>query len=112
MTTGEDAYLGKTDFDPDRTTEVKFTIKDQFRTVEKVVTVSTAAYTMFFAKGGNGVAFGKASEHENSVEIAQGWTLYYNNQNFGDILEGLNSKIIYSAVEPAGSEGKIWLKPR
>ena len=53
------------------------TLTDQFNTIEKILTVGTAAYTVFFRQGGNGVALGKVSERANAVEINPDWDIYH-----------------------------------
>lgn len=49
--------------------DVKFTITDKFTSVSKSVVIPTAFVTIDFKKGGKGIAFGKASETDNLVDI-------------------------------------------
>ena len=76
LTDGETSVIGG-NLDTSSSYQVRFTISDQFGSVEKLVTVSTAAYTVFFKEGGNAVAFGKVAEHNNALEINSDWAIYH-----------------------------------
>ena len=77
LTNGTASVIGGGSIDANYSFNVKFTLTDQFNTIEKVLTVGTAAYTVFFRQGGNGVALGKVSERANAVEINPDWDIYH-----------------------------------
>ena len=108
--------IGGGTISPNYSYHVKFSATDAFGTVERIVDVSTSEYTMFFRKGGTGVAFGKASEKEYAVEIAPNWDLYMGETNVTQIISSIASQgipnIVYSAAQPTGTLGMIWLKPK
>ena len=61
------AIIGNGLLDIGHSYQVRFRVTDAFGYTEKVVNVSTAAYTIFFKQGGNAVAFGKIAEHDNAL---------------------------------------------
>ena len=77
LTNGTVSVIGDGAIDPNYSFNVKFTLSDQFNSIEKVLTIGTAAYTVFFRQGGNGVALGKVSERANAVEINPDWDIYH-----------------------------------
>lgn len=77
LTNGTASVIGNGSIDANYSFNVKFTLTDQFNTIEKILTVGTAAYTVFFRQGGNGVALGKVSERANAVEINPDWDIYH-----------------------------------
>ena len=77
LTNGTASIIGNGSIDANYSFYVKFTLTDQFTSIEKVLTIGTASYTIFFRQGGKGVAFGKVSERANAVEIDSGWDLYH-----------------------------------
>ena len=77
LTNGTASVIGSGSIDANYSFYVKFTLTDQFTSIEKVLTIGTAAYTIFFRQGGKGVAFGKVSERANAVEIDSSWDLYH-----------------------------------
>ena len=77
LTNGTASVIGSGSIDANYSYNVKFTLTDQFNTIEKVLTIGTAAYTVFFRQGGNGVALGKVSERANAVEINPDWDIYH-----------------------------------
>ena len=81
LTNNTAAVIGGGTIDINASYKIRFTLTDAFTTVEKIVNLGTAAYTVFFRQGGNGVAFGKVSEHENAVEINPDWGLYHGTVN-------------------------------
>ena len=79
LTNGTASIIGNGSIDINYSFKVKFTLSDQFSTIEKVLNVGTAAFTVFFRQGGNGVAIGKVSERANAVEINPDWDIYHGN---------------------------------
>lgn len=77
LTNGTASVIGNGSIDINYSFKVKFTLNDQFNTIEKVLNVGTAAFTVFFRQGGNGVAIGKVSERSNAVEINPDWDIYH-----------------------------------
>lgn len=81
LTNNTTAVIGGGSIDINASYKIRFALTDAFTTVEKIVNLGTAAYTVFFRRGGNGVAFGKVSERENAVEINPDWGLYHGSTN-------------------------------
>ena len=79
LTNGTASIIGGGSIDINYSFKVKFTLSDAFNTIEKVLNVGTAAFTVFFRQGGNGVAIGKVSERANAVEINPDWDIYHGN---------------------------------
>ena len=79
LTNGAASIIGNGSIDINYSFKVKFTLTDAFNTIEKVLNVGTAAFTVFFRQGGNGVAIGKVSERANAVEINPDWDIYHGN---------------------------------
>jgi len=77
LTNGTASIIGNGSIDINYSFKVKFTLSDQFNTIEKVLNVGTAAFTVFFRQGGNGVAIGKVSERANALEINPDWDIYH-----------------------------------
>lgn len=77
LTAGAASVIGGGAIDANYSYNVKFTLTDQFNAIEKVLTIGTAAYTVFFRQSGNGVALGKVSERANAVEINPDWDIYH-----------------------------------
>ena len=77
LTNGTASIIGGGSIDINYSFKVKFTLSDQFNTIEKVLNIGTAAFTVFFRQGGNGVAIGKVSERANAVEINPDWDIYH-----------------------------------
>ena len=77
LTNGTASVIGGGSIDINYSFKVKFTLTDAFNTIEKVLNVGTAAFTVFFRQGGNGVAIGKVSERANAVEINPDWDIYH-----------------------------------
>ena len=75
------AVIGGGTIDINASYKIRFTLTDALSTIEKIVNLGTAAYTVFFRQGGNGVAFGKVSERENALEINSDWGLYHGDVN-------------------------------
>ena len=92
--------------DVDKTYKFIYTVTDRFTSVSKTVIVSTAFYTVDFASGGHGIAFGKAAQYVNdwfecnmtasfnksvffgladaaTTNVVRG-TIYFNRSNYGD----------------------------
>lgn len=61
--------------DADYSYTVRLTLTDSFTTAVMTQTIGTGYTTMDFKYSGSGVAFGKASETDDMLEIASGWTL-------------------------------------
>ena len=80
LTNGTASVIGGGSIDANYSFNVKFTLTDQFNTIEKILTIGTAAYTVFFRQGGNGVALGKVSERANAVEINPDWDIYHGSE--------------------------------
>lgn len=69
ISSGGYVTIGSNGIATDRTYDVKFTLADSFTSVSTSVIIPTAFVTMDIKKGGKGIAFGKASETDNMLEI-------------------------------------------
>lgn len=69
IASGSSLVTGSNGISTSSSYDVKFTITDKFTSVSKSVVIPTAFVTMDFKKGGKGIAFGKASETDNLVDI-------------------------------------------
>lgn len=56
--------------------EYTLSITDKFKTISTVSEIPSANYAIYLNDDGTAIAFGGASEHINSVEVAPGRTLY------------------------------------
>lgn len=75
------------------TYRVLFRVTDAFGYVDKVVDVNTSLYTIFFKRGGQGVAFGKVAERECAVEISPEWGLYHGSVDLIAKINELESRL-------------------
>jgi len=74
MTSGRATLLSG--ISPDTTYEIRITLTDRLgNTATYTQSLSTRAWAMKFRPTGNGVAFGKAAESDNALELGNNWTL-------------------------------------
>ena len=88
---------------------VKYTITDAFTTVTIIDMVSTASVLMDFKAGGKGIAIGKVSEKDKTLEIADSWELEVHGKKLIDYIYPIGS--IYLSVNstsPATLFGGSW----
>ena len=76
--------------------DVKYVIDDTFSEITIMDTVSTAAVLMDFKAGGKGIAIGKVSEKDKTVEIDQSWELEVYGKKLLDFVYPIGS--IYMSV--------------
>lgn len=69
ITSGSSLVTGANGIATGSSYDVRFTITDNFGSVSRTAVIPTAFMTMDFKKGGKGIAFGKASETDNLVDI-------------------------------------------
>lgn len=69
----------------DASYEAVFSLTDALNVVVRCVEAGSAAYTMHLLNGGNGVAFGKAAETPNCVEVNSDWAFYAGGKNLAAI---------------------------
>ena len=89
--------------------DVKYTITDAFTTITIIDMVSTASVLMDFKAGGKGIAIGKVSEKDKTLEIADSWELEVHGKNLIDYIYPIGS--IYLSVNstsPATLFGGSW----
>ena len=111
MTSGADYVIGGGTLQANLTYYVRFTISDTVgNTATKDVVVQTAAYAIHVRNGGSGVAFGKASEHDNAVDINDGWDLYYKGMIMLPVLYYVPTA--QNPTPPNPQEGWVWLQPK
>ena len=100
------------------TYQVKFVVSDAFKTVERIFTVSTSQYLLFFRRGGTAIGIGKKSRDDAQyvIDISEDWTVLYGNLNVTEIIKAMASAqipdIVYSPTQPEAKAGRIWLKPK
>lgn len=70
--------------DTNATYDVALALTDDFSTVTISLQLSTAFATINFKAGGAGVAFGKVSETDQTVELASGWSLVMGNTSLSE----------------------------
>lgn len=82
MESGVSYIVGSGNLNPSSSYFIRFNVTDSLgNEVIQNVRVQTSAYAIHVKNGGTGVAFGKTSEVANSVEINEGWELYYKGFN-------------------------------
>ena len=89
--------------------DVKYTITDAFTTITIIDMVSTASVLMDFKAGGKGIAIGKVSEKDKTLEIADSWELEVHGKKLIDYIYPIGS--IYLSVNstsPATLFGGSW----
>ena len=89
--------------------DVKYTITDAFTTITIIDMVSTASVLMDFKAGGKGIAIGKVSEKDKTLEIADSWELEVHVKKLIDYIYPIGS--IYLSVNstsPATLFGGSW----
>lgn len=79
--------------------DIKYVIADAFSEITLTDTVSTAAVLMDFKAGGKGIAIGKVSEKEKTLELAQDWELVVHGETLIDLIYPVGS--IYMSVNAA-----------
>ena len=106
MTSGETYIIGNGNLDPSYAYLIRFTVTDSLgNNVIKNVNVQSSSYAIHVKNGGTGVAFGKTSEIANSVEINEGWDLYYRGVKV--------VPVIFSQQQPSNPfDGLVWLEPK
>jgi hypothetical protein len=78
MTSGTEYIIGGGTLNVSYTYYVEFTATDTMGGTSTITTqIQTSAYSIHVKNGGLGVAFGKTSEVDGSVEINSQWNLYY-----------------------------------
>lgn len=75
INTGTYIVTGSGGIATDKSYDVRVTIKDKIGSVSKTMVIPTAFVTMDIKRGGKGIAFGKASETDNLLDIAMDTTV-------------------------------------
>ena len=70
--------------DTNNTYDIQLVLTDDFSSVALDLQLSTAFSTVNYLSGGKGVAFGKVAESDNTVELAQGWSLKIGNTTLSE----------------------------
>ena len=70
--------------DTNNTYDIQLVLTDDFGSVALNLQLSTAFSTVNYKSGGKGVAFGKVAESDNTVELAQGWSLRIGNTSLSE----------------------------
>lgn len=103
--------IGSGSIDTNYSYRVKYELTDKFGTTEKIISVGTASYIVFYRTDGTGVGIGKVCERDHAFEISSSWGFYYGDMNLIEKLNGIPN-IRYSETQPSGVQGMIWLKPK
>lgn len=97
-------------FSPDTSWEVRLRVTDSLgNSAETLIKLPTRQWAMKFRADGQGVAFGKAPEYGNALELPAGWTLMIGQRTLIDLIYPIGS--IYMStnnVSPAGYLGGTW----
>ena len=109
-TIGSDSWQSADYIIPETDYLIKVTIRDTLgQPAEKQVELGTISYTMFFKKGGQGVAIGQPTQEESAAfEVNPEWQMIWGR------IAGSRVRIpgVYvSDTEPPAKAGLIWLKP-
>lgn len=110
MTIGSDSEQSADYIVPETDYLIKVTIRDTLgQPAEKQVELGTISYTMFFKKGGQGVAIGQPTQEESAAfEVNPDWQMIWGR------IAGSRVRIpgVYVGdTEPPAKAGLIWLKP-
>ena len=65
--------------------DVELILTDNFGSVSRATTASTAATIMHFKASGHGIGLGKVAERDNGVDV--GWNIYMNSHGIHDLPE-------------------------
>jgi len=107
LANGSAAVVGAGSVAVDASYEAVFTLTDAISIVTRVVDAGSAAYTMHFLSGGAGVAFGKAAEIVNCVEINSEWALYAGGKNLAAITPAMigaaNASHVHALADCSGT---------
>ena len=69
--------------------EVTVTVTDKFTSASVQMVILTANYAIYLNETGDAIGFGKATEHQNSVEISEGRTLYLGLLTLKEYIQGV-----------------------
>ena len=92
---------------------LRLALTDKYGTVSVTGSLPSAAFAMHLNAAGNSIAFGKACERSNAVEIAAGRTLYLGDSTLRDWIRNTFFPVgaiyqSYAATSPASLFGGTW----
>ena len=92
---------------------LRLALTDRYGTVSVTADMPSAAFAMHLNAAGNSIAFGKACERSNAVEIAAGRTLYLGDSTLRDWIRNTFFPVgaiyqSYAATSPASLFGGTW----
>ena len=92
---------------------LRLALTDKYGTVSVTADLPSAAFAMHLNAAGNSIAFGKACERSNAVEIAAGRTLYLGDSTLRDWIRNTFFPVgaiyqSYAATSPASLFGGTW----
>ncbi len=92
---------------------LRLALTDKYGTVSVTADLSSAAFAMHLNAAGNSIAFRKACERSNAVEIAAGRTLYLGDSTLRDWIRNTFFPVgaiyqSYAAASPASLFGGTW----
>ena len=94
---------------------LRLALTDKYGTVSVTADLPSAAFAMHLNAAGNSIAFGKACERSNAVEIAAGRTLYLGDSTLRDWIRDTFFPVgaiyqSYAATSPASLFGGTWMQ--
>lgn len=96
--------------DADYSYIVRLTLIDSFTTSEFTSQISTGFTTVDYKASGNGIAFGKASEHDKTFEIAGDWDVMHGGNNVDLVIDqGFDSNTKWRWRRWKSGIAEMWL---
>lgn len=102
LTNGVQSIIGGS-LDPYQNYEVRFVAEDALSSVDTIVDINSVVYTLHFKNGGKGMGIGQLSTLDDTLQISEDWTILHGSY--------VVPRIVFSATQPTGEAGLIWLKP-
>lgn len=104
MSLGTTYTIGGGNIDPNYSYQVKFVLTDALGSTERIISVGTASYIVFYRTDGTGVGVGKVCERDHAFEVNGDWEFYHGSHHI--------RPTAYGNEEPANpKDGLVWLRP-
>lgn len=108
MVSGTTYIVGNGNIDPGTSYTFEFTAIDSLgSTVQVTIEMHTAPYSIHVKNGGKGVAFGKASERNEAIEITPEWDMYYKGSKAPSAFSDVENKTAYT-IPIEKTSGVFW----
>lgn len=96
--------------DADYSYIVRLSLIDSFTTSEFTMEISTGFTTVDYKASGTGIAFGKASEHDKTFEIAGDWGVMHGGNNVDFVIDqGYDSTTKWRWRKWKSGYGELWI---